>query len=249
MSGRALTLTGMMVLFIPATIFTPIALIFLGLFTLLEFYWVPLFFVIGICVSSFIFGLGIPMALWRNDVDGGEVEKIAKAIILSGIITIAVGVAMCLVIGFVLSLPRLGSASDQLTYTTGILAASVLLGVGFPMIIVGIILAWISPHLYSVNPYARTGESRNWDLESSKGPAAQQGPRPRFLDRVPFHNPGSVWVTHRVAGVPRYPPDDEPQPGENQPDQEGDACNTMNNGGGVHPDEQHRQSQHDSNDR
>ena len=149
MAVRALTLTGIMLLAIPVTLTVAIALLYAGYLTLIEYIWLLVLFVIGICGSSFLFGMGIPMALWKMNVTEGEVQKIAKGITLSGIMTIAVGVVLCLVIVLVVDDSDGRSDVEDLTFSVGILASGVIFGLGIPMIILGIILGWVSPQLYA----------------------------------------------------------------------------------------------------
>ncbi len=104
MAVRALTLKGIMLLVIPVTLTVPIALLYAGYSTLVESLSVGLYFLSGLFVSTFIFGVGIPMTLLTNDAGERDVQTIVKAIILSGIATIAVVLAICLAIGFLFRL-------------------------------------------------------------------------------------------------------------------------------------------------
>ena len=81
-------------------------------------------------------------------------ERVAQALIVSGIISLAIGVVITLLIGYVIRDESIGSTAGLLTISIGTNVAGVILGVGFPLTIVGIVLAWV---------YRSEVEDDEWD--------------------------------------------------------------------------------------
>ena len=70
-------------------------------------------------------------------------QRAAQALIIGGIISLGIGMAIALLIGYVISDERAVSTAGLLTISIGTNVAGVILGVGFPLTIVGIVLAWL----------------------------------------------------------------------------------------------------------
>lgn len=71
-------------------------------------------------------------------------QKVAQALIVSGIICLGIGLAIALLIGYVIRDESFTSVASLLTVSIGTNVAGVILGVGFPLSIMGIVLAWVS---------------------------------------------------------------------------------------------------------
>lgn len=71
-------------------------------------------------------------------------QKAAQALIIGGIISLAIGLVISLLIGYVIRDESFNSAASLLTLSIGTNVAGVIFGVGFPVTIVGIVLAWVS---------------------------------------------------------------------------------------------------------
>ena len=69
-------------------------------------------------------------------------QRAAQALIIGGIISLGIGLAISLLIGYVIRDEGVDSAG-LLTISIGTNVAGVILGVGFPLTIVGIVLAWV----------------------------------------------------------------------------------------------------------
>ena len=70
-------------------------------------------------------------------------QRTAQALIVGGIISLALGVIISLLIGYVIRDESIDSTAGLLTISVGTNVAGVILGVGFPLTIVGIVLAWV----------------------------------------------------------------------------------------------------------
>ena len=70
-------------------------------------------------------------------------QRAAQALIIGGIISLGIGLAIALLIGYIFRSEGFDSAAELLTVTIGTNVAGVILGVGFPLTIVGIVLAWV----------------------------------------------------------------------------------------------------------
>ncbi len=81
-------------------------------------------------------------------------ERVAQALIVSGIISLAIGVVITLLIGYVIRDESIASTAGLLTISIGTNVAGVILGVGFPLTIVGIVLACV---------YRSEVEDGDWD--------------------------------------------------------------------------------------
>ena len=87
-------------------------------------------------------------------------QKVAQALIIGGMISLGIGLAISLLIGYVVRDESLGSLAGLLTVSIGTNVAGVLFGVGFPVTIVGIVLAWVSrPEPETEEWEEETGES------------------------------------------------------------------------------------------
>ena len=71
-------------------------------------------------------------------------QKVAQALIVGGIICLGIGLAIALLIGYVIRDESFTSVASLLTVSIGTNVAGVILGVGFPLTIMGIVLAWVS---------------------------------------------------------------------------------------------------------
>ena len=81
-------------------------------------------------------------------------QRVAQTLMLGGIISLAIGVVISLLIGYVIRDESFGSTAGLLTLSIGTNVAGVILGVGFPLTIVGIVLAWM---------YRNEPEDDEWD--------------------------------------------------------------------------------------
>ncbi len=81
-------------------------------------------------------------------------QRVAQTLILGGIISLAIGVVISLLIGYVIRDESIDSTAGLLTVSIGTNVAGVILGVGFPLTIVGIVLAWM---------YRNELEDDEWD--------------------------------------------------------------------------------------
>lgn len=70
-------------------------------------------------------------------------QRAAQALIIGGIISLGIGLAISLLIGYVIRDEGIDSTAGLLTISIGTNVAGVILGVGFPLTIVGIVLAWV----------------------------------------------------------------------------------------------------------
>ena len=70
-------------------------------------------------------------------------QRTAQALIVGGIISLALGVIISLLIGYVIRDESIDSTAGLLTISVGTNVAGVILGVGFPLTIVGIVLVWV----------------------------------------------------------------------------------------------------------
>lgn len=70
-------------------------------------------------------------------------QRAAQALIIGGIISLGIGLAISLLIGYVIRDEGIDSTAGLLTISIGTNVAGVILGVGFPLTIVGIVLAWL----------------------------------------------------------------------------------------------------------
>ena len=71
-------------------------------------------------------------------------QRAAQALIIGGIISLGIGLAIALLIGYVIRDEGIGSTAGLLTISIGTNVAGVILGAGFPLTIVGIVLAWVN---------------------------------------------------------------------------------------------------------
>ena len=74
---------------------------------------------------------------------GTGMQRAAQALIIGGIISLGIGLAISLLIGYVIRDEGIDSTAGLLTISIGTNVAGVILGVGFPLTIVGIVLAWV----------------------------------------------------------------------------------------------------------
>ena len=81
-------------------------------------------------------------------------QRAAQALIIGGIISLGIGLAISLLIGYVIRDEGIDSTAGLLTISIGTNVAGVILGVGFPLTIVGIVLAWV---------YRTEVEDDEWD--------------------------------------------------------------------------------------
>ena len=63
---------------------------------------------------------------------------------IGGIISLVIGLAISLLISYVIRDEGFNSTASLLTLSIGTSVAGVIFGVGFPMTVVGIVLAWVS---------------------------------------------------------------------------------------------------------
>lgn len=70
-------------------------------------------------------------------------QRAAQALIIGGIISLGIGLAISLLIGYVIRDEGIDSTAGLLTISIGTNVAGVILGVGFPLTIVRIVLAWV----------------------------------------------------------------------------------------------------------
>ena len=70
-------------------------------------------------------------------------QRAAQALIIGGIISLGIGLAISLLIGYVIRDEGIDSTAGLLTISIGTNVAGVIFGVGFPLTIVGIVLAWV----------------------------------------------------------------------------------------------------------
>jgi hypothetical protein len=91
-------------------------------------------------------------------------QKVAQALIVGGLANLGLGFAIALLMGSVFRADGFDSVARVLTFSIGNIVAGVILGVGFPLTIVGIILAWVS------RSEAEVGE---WEDEDAKSEASQ----------------------------------------------------------------------------
>jgi TRAP-type uncharacterized transport system fused permease subunit len=71
-------------------------------------------------------------------------QKVAQALVIGGLISLAIGLAISLLIGYVVKDDNFESAARLLTLSIGTNVAGIIFGVGFPVTIVGIVLGWAS---------------------------------------------------------------------------------------------------------
>ena len=83
-------------------------------------------------------------------------QKVAQALIVGGIISLGIGLVISLLIGYVIRDESIDSAAGLLTISIGTNVAGIIFGVGFPLTIVGIVLAWL---------YRPEVEDDDWDDE------------------------------------------------------------------------------------
>ena len=96
----------------------------------------------------------------RNGQRGVEIQGVAQALIVGGIISLGIGLAIALLIGYVIRDESFNSVASLLTVSIGTNVAGVVLGIGFSLTIMGIVLGFIS------RPVAETGECEEDDVES-----------------------------------------------------------------------------------
>ena len=91
-------------------------------------------------------------------------QKVAQALIVGGIISLLLGLAIALLIGYVIRDESFDSAAYLLTISIGTHVAAILFGVGFPVTIVGIVLAWVSRPEEEVEEWedAYDSEANEW---------------------------------------------------------------------------------------
>ena len=71
-------------------------------------------------------------------------QKVAQALIVGGIASLLIGLAVSLLIGYVVRDESLDHVAGLLTISIGTNVAGVAFGVGFPLTIAGLVLAWAS---------------------------------------------------------------------------------------------------------
>ena len=96
----------------------------------------------------------------RNGQQGVEIQRVAQALIVGGIISLGIGLAIALLIGYVIRDESFDSVASLLTVSIGTNVAGVVLGIGFSLTIVGIVLGFIC------RPVAEAGECEEDDVES-----------------------------------------------------------------------------------
>lgn len=89
-----------------------------------------------------------------------EIQRVAQALIVGGIISLGIGLAIALLIGYVIRNESFDSVASLLTVSIGTNVAGVVLGIGFPLTIVGIVLGFVS------KPAAEAGEWEEGEVES-----------------------------------------------------------------------------------
>ena len=94
-----------------------------------------------------------------------KVQKVAQALIVGGIATLAIGLIISLLIGYVVKGTGVDSVAGQLTYIIGAQVAGVVFGVGFPLTIVGVVLAWVSRPELDAEELDDTGEVTEAEAE------------------------------------------------------------------------------------
>ena len=101
-------------------------------------------------------------------------QKAAQALIIGGLISLGIGLAISLLIGYLLEDNALDTVARQMTVSIGINVAGVIFGVGFPVAIVGIVLAWMSKpepeaeRLDELDEEDEWGEEDEWEEEASE---------------------------------------------------------------------------------
>ena len=96
----------------------------------------------------------------RNGQRGVEIQGVAQALIVGGIISLGIGLAIALLIGYVIRDESFNSVASLLTVSIGTNVAGVVLGIGFSLTIVGIVLGFIS------RPVSEAGECEEDEVES-----------------------------------------------------------------------------------
>ncbi len=91
-------------------------------------------------------------------------QRAAQALIIGGMISLAVGLVISLLIGYVIRDESIDSTAGLLTVSIGTNVAGVIFGVSFPLTILGIVLAWVS------RPEAEAAEwEEDEDVEAGEG--------------------------------------------------------------------------------